>query len=727
MAHARQIFILITYALCPALGSRHELSLLSLLETQECKLPVASGFSIGDKVSINRKDSELYGQEHVVICRSDYQASGACNGNRVLISRPVTGQRCMAPEDLHMLESPKRHVLTLSGFAEPKLNARYTEHKELVVGAHSTYWSSLGKHFIFWCEKHDQWMVSKKEYWKEVSVYGWCNNVAIEPIQSKASLLSWIGIKSEPKRDIVAPPLGTGWKEGNVIRAKAGISKLSVSCSSFDGALSRSCGDVDGCTWDVARDRCTAKWDIFGDRGPKYNDIAQGDLGTCYFLAAISSIAFMRPDIIEGMFVDRKLWEGSNPVYRTTWLINGRPTIIAVDDVVPVTPVGEPVFVSYNDGYDFWPVLLEKSWAKIFGNFKGVELGTGPEVFKSITGAPVEVVSNDEDKTSKDEVFAKLQHATKAHFPMYASAARHIHESVGLYARHAYAVLGAQTQNFNGRQVRSVRLYNPLSYDRYTGELTNSTWNSRGMFSIAFEEYFANFRYTAIANVQTGYLVSAKVVSSAAQRTEAKLEFQVSGNDPFAVQLEWPNKRFFQYMKQCKAGTDSNQPCCDIPEPMVSMTVEKKDGTLEPVRAQQASSRLSNVRADLPGGTGAYIVSAVVEFPSGPWLKEVVVNAYAKERIEFLEPEPSLLQTKSAVQSGVRASEECLMLMERIENLDNGDHIRAHGIDQQFPPDMESIARPGKTCGDPAQYLAEPCEKYNIWKRIADIMVDRTG
>eukprot|EP00971_Amphidinium_carterae_P303400 6028654-Amphidinium_carterae.1 len=45
----------------------------------------------------------------------------------------------------------------------------------------------------------------------------------------------------------------------------------------------------------------------------------------------------------------------------------------------------KPVFVKYaSESLTLWPMLYEKAWAKVFGNFKAIEGGTGYEAFKAI-------------------------------------------------------------------------------------------------------------------------------------------------------------------------------------------------------------------------------------------------------------------------------------------------------------------------------------------------------
>lgn len=57
-------------------------------------------------------------------------------------------------------------------------------------------------------------------------------------------------------------------------------------------------------------------------------------------------------------------------------------------------------------------MLLEKAWAKFYGNFYSVEGGYGEETLHDLTGAPVDNFEcNDEEKT-EDEKWEELTYAT---------------------------------------------------------------------------------------------------------------------------------------------------------------------------------------------------------------------------------------------------------------------------------------------------------------------------
>jgi len=358
----------------------------------------------------------------------------------------------------------------------------------------------------------------------------------------------------------------------------------------------------------------TRSWDIIEEGGVKFSDVAQGELGTCYFLASLASIAMTRPEIIDQMFVRRELWVGGNPAYTTRWLLNGKPAWIAVDDLIPVNPRnGQPAFVHHNDGADFWPLVLEKTWAKIFGSYKRVDGGTMSEVYKAITQAPIEVFSHT-PSADKAELWAAMMEATASRFPMGSGSRAN---SVSIPFPHAFAISGVQILPEFGQ---SVYLYNPWAKDRYTGMIPNYDHDD-GRFHMTFDEYFEAFHHTTIAKVRKGYTISSKVLSRSAQVTTEALEFEMTGDEPFAVQLEWPSNRF---MQECK-----------VLEPRFTMAVSRKGYSGSVVYAAKASPRMSNARADLPGGSGTYQVIISAEFPTGPWLKEIVINAYAAEQTSF--------------------------------------------------------------------------------------------
>jgi len=371
-----------------------------------------------------------------------------------------------------------------------------------------------------------------------------------------------------------------------------------------------------------SNDTAEMNWDIIDSRGVKYTDVAQGELGTCYFLAALVSIAHSRPDIIEDMFVDRHLWNqpGKAPVYTTIWMINGESRKVAVSGNVPVNPrTGMPVFTRFNDGMDFWPVVLEKAWAKIFGAYKRISGGLMQEAFRAVTEAPVETLTHDKrDAASPDSIWAKLLEAKERKFPSGAGSRQN---KVGIPPGHAYAIFDVKVMAPYGRV---VHVYNPWAKDRYQGRIPNPN-KSDGQFFITIDEYFESFDHTTVARVLEGYKVSSTEISKEKDTTVTVRQFTIQGNEPFSIEFEWPSERF---VKGCKVLQPEYT--------LVVAKVDKTSGSYKDVAvAKKSAPQMNNAVANMKGGAGTYVAFLNSHFPHGPWLKDLVLSAFAKEQLNF--------------------------------------------------------------------------------------------
>jgi len=117
--------------------------------------------------------------------------------------------------------------------------------------------------------------------------------------------------------------------------------------------------------------------------GPAYTDMHQGELGDCYLISALGSLAKSSPAVIQNMIIDN----GDN-----TWTVrfyaNGTPDYVTVDRMLP-TENGNLVFDDYgaspsNAGNVLWIPLVEKAYAE--WNETGKEGRDGQNSYWSIAG-----------------------------------------------------------------------------------------------------------------------------------------------------------------------------------------------------------------------------------------------------------------------------------------------------------------------------------------------------
>jgi len=93
-------------------------------------------------------------------------------------------------------------------------------------------------------------------------------------------------------------------------------------------------------------------------------DICQGELGDCYFLAVISACAEEPRRVLE-RFITKSV--NSAAVYLVTLYVNGVVTPIIVDDWLP-SVYNKAAFCSSKCD-EIWGCILEKAWAKLHGSY----------------------------------------------------------------------------------------------------------------------------------------------------------------------------------------------------------------------------------------------------------------------------------------------------------------------------------------------------------------------
>jgi len=105
--------------------------------------------------------------------------------------------------------------------------------------------------------------------------------------------------------------------------------------------------------------------------GPSFDDIAQGGVGDCYFLAALASVGEF-PELIKARFITKKINKAG--IYAVSLFINGREKVVMVDDHFMVDQWNRPHFAKFSHG-KIWVAILEKVWAKLLGSIWRMNYG----------------------------------------------------------------------------------------------------------------------------------------------------------------------------------------------------------------------------------------------------------------------------------------------------------------------------------------------------------------
>ncbi len=123
--------------------------------------------------------------------------------------------------------------------------------------------------------------------------------------------------------------------------------------------------------------------------------------------------------------------------------------------------------------------ILEKAFAKFYGNYKHIEAGDIRKSAKTLSGAPYTLIMN--STKTVDELWTVLSDADQNDNIIQCGTegtSDRENQDNGLVKGHAYTVLGVVTLN-DADKTRIVKLRNPWGKDSYTGPWADGDerWN----------------------------------------------------------------------------------------------------------------------------------------------------------------------------------------------------------------------------------------------------------
>jgi hypothetical protein len=215
--------------------------------------------------------------------------------------------------------------------------------------------------------------------------------------------------------------------------------------------------------------------------GVSYQDIAQGSVGDCYYLASLAATAFRSPSTIQNMFVDN----GDN-TYTVRFYKNGVADYVTVDRYLPTTSWGSLPYAKTPNS-ELWVALAEKAYAQVnqsgwiqqdgTNSYLGIEGGLGYYSIPHVTGRNTAYIYNPSgivDTNALKNAFNAGQMVTVGSKPSGVAS--------NVVASHEYTLVGynSSTQQFS--------LYNPHG--------VNSTPNS-GHLNLTASQLLQSFNYWA--------------------------------------------------------------------------------------------------------------------------------------------------------------------------------------------------------------------------------------
>lgn len=273
----------------------------------------------------------------------------------------------------------------------------------------------------------------------------------------------------------------------------------------------------------------TAIWvdpGTYFEEAAELSDPVQGAVGDCYFIAALSSVAWARTYLI----AQRTRATGLNQpnfVDMIEFYENGKPVKVEVTELLPLMPPSNTfVFARSAEAGEIWPAVYEKAYAK----WRTKDTTDQPDIRKIAGGDPVAAAAqltgltpsyfSNEDLATHD-IWQKVRQfsiSMKTFHPMvawtYGSAPSPDvnYNNAHLAANHAYSILGWQYVN----NTEYIVLRNPWGTYDATLNVDGGTWiawdapyyggpgwwrpinmaTNDGIFALStetFKKYFAGF------------------------------------------------------------------------------------------------------------------------------------------------------------------------------------------------------------------------------------------
>lgn len=198
-------------------------------------------------------------------------------------------------------------------------------------------------------------------------------------------------------------------------------------------------------------------------------DINQGEIGDCWFLAPLASLAENEHYFAKVVPPGQDFRNKYQGIFRFRFYRFGDWYEVVVDDRLP-TRNGRLIFLRAKEDNEFWSPLLEKAYAKFYGSYAAIEGGLSMDAAVDFTGGIPQLLSLDSYNTEAElNKLFHLLHSSHMNGALVAVSlgVRHRQEgeSMGLQAQHAYSVTGVHCVRagsiFRRTSIPLIRLRNP--------------------------------------------------------------------------------------------------------------------------------------------------------------------------------------------------------------------------------------------------------------------------
>jgi hypothetical protein len=217
--------------------------------------------------------------------------------------------------------------------------------------------------------------------------------------------------------------------------------------------------------------------------GFMYDDALQGNVGDCYFISALASVAKSHPELLANAVKTNR--DGTYTVTffeRQVGKTKPEPVQVTVDGAF-AHKRGQLEYASARETKELWPMIFEKAYAAWKGGFEAIEGGMSATALEALTGAEPDFFAVTSE-SKPDVMFSRIRSALEGKGCVVALSKPWDPAEQGVVADHAYTLLGVEEKNGQ----KFVQLRNPWG-EREPGH----DGKDDGVFSMPIEKFLTSF------------------------------------------------------------------------------------------------------------------------------------------------------------------------------------------------------------------------------------------
>ncbi|XP_023027759.2 calpain-A isoform X1 [Leptinotarsa decemlineata] len=222
---------------------------------------------------------------------------------------------------------------------------------------------------------------------------------------------------------------------------------------------------------------------FIGEKEDRF-DVNQGELGDCWFMAALADVTQNYKILERVVPSDQSFDKNYAGIFHFRFWQYGRWIDVVVDDRLPTRQrreengeiTRELVYVKSKDKNVFWTALLEKAYAKLYGSYKNLDGGFVSEALGDLTGGLTEIHKADQEHWN-ETLFEKMleSYQKKSFMGCAIMNGTRLALSLGLIPSHAYSITEViEIRSRRSNVIKLLRIRNPWGRVEWTGN-----WNDR--------------------------------------------------------------------------------------------------------------------------------------------------------------------------------------------------------------------------------------------------------